>query len=653
MQRYAILLLLLLLGFSLLTFVVWAQDETPAGRLAPLTVAQPPAQMLPVRGVWQPLELQQVDLSQLPFTPDAPPATDTCSAAPLLVLPDGGQTIVNNMTVAAEDPVLACMWGAPSSNKGYRTVWYQFEAPSNGQVVIDTTGSTYDTVLAVYTGSCTSLAQLACNDDSQGFTSRIALTVSKDVTYYIEAADWSQGTTGPETLNISAIIEPVESQWLQSAIMPLPRTRHAAVVVGAYIYVLGGIEANLNGTPDISERVDRFNTVTGAWDDSPADMPGSGYANTTAAYVSGRIYLPNGYNGNNTTFDNTHWVYDIAANFWFTQAPIPGEAFAWATAVVPPAQDGYYLAGGLSNPSPVTTTLQVRDELLFYQPSSNTWLGNFPPMSAPRYAHTGAWVAGRVCVAGGISSGNVLLTNGECYAPGSGGWAPTGEMNYPRYAAGSGVGPDGKWYVFGGVNATGDAIAVTEVYNPATNTWTALNPAYDLGGSLAVPARAWPRGGFVGSTLWAIGGNTAPDNDIVPLVEKLFIPPIAALLPYKGKSGVDPGDNTLAQARPLGLNQPQQHNFDSSEDVFDVFFFDVPTLRAVTVRLTKIPSDSNYDIAIYNANKLLWGKGDNPGLGLDEVVTLTLAPGRYYIVVQRVFPVTFPNTANYQIAAEG
>ncbi|HXT12270.1 MAG TPA: Calx-beta domain-containing protein [Candidatus Angelobacter sp.] len=46
------------------------------------------------------------------------------------------------------------------------TVWYKWTAPADGEVEVDTIGTTFDTVLAVYTGnSVGSLAQVAANDD--------------------------------------------------------------------------------------------------------------------------------------------------------------------------------------------------------------------------------------------------------------------------------------------------------------------------------------------------------------------------------------------------------------------------------------------------------------------------------------------------------
>ncbi len=588
------------------------------------------------------------DTAVLPLAITTSAATDACADAPELVLPGGAQTTTNNMTIAGDDPVLDFVWGSPASAQGFRTVWYKITTTNNGRIVLDTFGSNYDTILAVYTGSCGSLSRVTGNDDYQGFTSRVTFTAARNTTYYVEIADWQSGTSGTATLTISAWEEPFVSQWTQVDTMPLPRSRHAIVTDGTDVYLIGG-ESSMTGTPQLTTRVERYETDTGNWVQL-ADMPGTGYADTTAALVNGRIYLPGGYNGNNTSFDDTHWVYDISANSWTTATAVTTVSsvpLGWATAVVPPAQNGYYLVGGISTLPPLTTTAQVHNEMYFYFPPPNDQWVSRAPMNSPRYGHTAAWVNGKVCVAGGVSTGNVLLSNGECYDPTTGIWTNTNNMNYPRYNAGSAVGADGKWYVFGGIDAFGNAVSITEVYDSATNSWTALPVDYDLGGTATLPARGWPRGVLAGNSLWVFGGNSEPDKQVLPLVEKLFVPISQIYMPVvfgiKGNA-----DDTMAQARPLTLNQAQQHNFDTPLDFFDVYYFDLAATTAVTIQLSQIPLGSDYNVSLYSANKLLWGKGDNPG-NLVETISTTLPAGRYYLLVERVFPFGTPNSANYHI----
>jgi len=51
-----------------------------------------------------------------------------------------------------------------------------------------------------------SLNMVACNDDYQGFSSRVSFDVSQNVTYYVEVADWNAAQPG--TLELSGFLFP-------------------------------------------------------------------------------------------------------------------------------------------------------------------------------------------------------------------------------------------------------------------------------------------------------------------------------------------------------------------------------------------------------------------------------------------------------------
>jgi outer membrane protein assembly factor BamB len=86
------------------------------------------------------------------------------------------------------------------------SLWWEWTAPAGGSVTVDTNGSAFDTVLAVYTGTAlTGLAPVAANDDSGGsVTSRATFTAQAGVTYEI-AVDGKAGATGLVLLNIGTV----------------------------------------------------------------------------------------------------------------------------------------------------------------------------------------------------------------------------------------------------------------------------------------------------------------------------------------------------------------------------------------------------------------------------------------------------------------
>lgn len=93
-----------------------------------------------------------------------------------------------------------------AGNAGGHSLWYCWTAPTNRPVTFDTTGSTFDTVLAVYTGTALdSLTLIAGNDDIAGATnrmSRVAFTPVTGTNYRI-AVDGFGGASGIVELNWS------------------------------------------------------------------------------------------------------------------------------------------------------------------------------------------------------------------------------------------------------------------------------------------------------------------------------------------------------------------------------------------------------------------------------------------------------------------
>jgi len=128
---------------------------------------------------------------------------DECSA-PTAITPGG--------TFGA-NPVIATTLGATATSDttathtcqttGYNDTWYSVVVPASGNLTIETqsvSGSTVsDTVLGVYTGSCGSLTQVGCDDDSSsdGNFSLVSLTgQTPGATLLIGVWNYSSSTSG-------------------------------------------------------------------------------------------------------------------------------------------------------------------------------------------------------------------------------------------------------------------------------------------------------------------------------------------------------------------------------------------------------------------------------------------------------------------------
>jgi hypothetical protein len=108
---------------------------------------------------------------------------------------------------------------------GGASEWYAWQSPTNGTAVINTDGSNFDTVLAVYIGpgdSYTTLTNVACDNDSgaNGKTSRVTFTARAGTIYYI-AVDGVGGASGTVKLNFIVGTPP--------AITAQPASRTAAL----------------------------------------------------------------------------------------------------------------------------------------------------------------------------------------------------------------------------------------------------------------------------------------------------------------------------------------------------------------------------------------------------------------------------------------
>ena len=110
----------------------------------------------------------------------------------------GNSQAVDGATTATDDPAFACV-----SGQKYNTVWYRYTPSESGTLIIDTFGSSYDTVLAAWTGSRGALVNRACNDDSSGFLSRIQFPVSAGTDYLIEVASFSAVSSATLKINLS------------------------------------------------------------------------------------------------------------------------------------------------------------------------------------------------------------------------------------------------------------------------------------------------------------------------------------------------------------------------------------------------------------------------------------------------------------------
>jgi hypothetical protein len=117
-------------------------------------------------------------------------------------------------TLATDDPLTACAGGYGQS------VWYRFTPAASGMVRVDTLGSDYDTILALYTGTRGALSEVACNDQFNGNQSLLTFAASASITYHIMVAN--RQTTGGSTLSfhMEAVGPPINDDFDSATRVP-------------------------------------------------------------------------------------------------------------------------------------------------------------------------------------------------------------------------------------------------------------------------------------------------------------------------------------------------------------------------------------------------------------------------------------------------
>jgi len=126
-------------------------------------------------------------------------------ASPIALLGSSGQSRTSNRGATRET-------GEPShaGNSGGKSVWCRWTSPGTGQASIHTHGSSFDTLLGVYTGSgAASLTQVAANDDdgSANNASGVTFNTTSGAVYRV-AVDGYYGAEGDVVLSYSWSVPP-------------------------------------------------------------------------------------------------------------------------------------------------------------------------------------------------------------------------------------------------------------------------------------------------------------------------------------------------------------------------------------------------------------------------------------------------------------
>ena len=130
------------------------------------------------------------------------PANDECAGA--IALTNGGNAVSTQGATGQTDLPAECV--SFTSVSIFNEVWYSYTATGTSTTFSTCNSATFDTRLAVFSGSCADPVFVGCNDDGAGcagFTSELTVNTTCGETYFVVVGAFTAGVTGTGTLTVT------------------------------------------------------------------------------------------------------------------------------------------------------------------------------------------------------------------------------------------------------------------------------------------------------------------------------------------------------------------------------------------------------------------------------------------------------------------
>ncbi|HUS16931.1 MAG TPA: S-layer homology domain-containing protein, partial [Chloroflexia bacterium] len=282
--------------------------------------------------------------------------------------------------------------------------------------------------------------------------------------------------------------------------LPLPRARHALVDYppNGRAYLLGGATSN----NDIDLPILEYDARQDTWTARRHLL--QNVSNVGAATLGGTIYVPGGFDG--TSAISLLQTYDPPTDGAgiMSSDPLPAPRYGAGVAAL---GGRMYVIGGSDGVS-TTRTLYEFDPA---RPAGTRWATK-ASMPTARSFLAAAALNGRLYAIGGISYNNFDLSTVEVYDPATNSWSATGPLTAGRGGVAA-VGVDsnqpcgGYLYAFGGGWST--PLASTGRYSPVSGTWS---PGAPMGAPRRTLAATYVSNGHL---LLIVGGFASGPSSVV------------------------------------------------------------------------------------------------------------------------------------------
>ena len=228
----------------------------------------------------------------------------------------------------------------------------------------------------------------------------------------------------------------------------------------AKVFVVGG--GGTNGLALSSAEI--YDPANNTWSSAGAMTVGR-WLPTTIVLQNGKVLVAGG-----TWASANAELYDPSTNTW-TLAGSVGILLQGQRGVLLP-NGKVLIAGGESNSGNVANC-----EL--YNPLTNTWT-SVASMATIRAEGTLTLLPNnQVLATGGFNSSsnssNDVNSSTEIYNPATNTWSPAASMSVARSLQSATLTPNGEVFVSGGVSDTNN-LSSAEIYNPSSNSWSSVGP---------------------------------------------------------------------------------------------------------------------------------------------------------------------------------
>ena len=273
------------------------------------------------------------------------------------------------------------------------------------------------------------------------------------------------------------------SEWMEGPDLPDSegRSSFASVAVNNSIYIFGGVG---DTTCDKNmDKVFRLDTAAQTWR-SVTNLPES-RTNPAATVLRDKILVLGGYDSTYLP-TNTSWLYSPVSNEWSDGPDLSSPRCQFAAVTI---KDTVYIIGGYSHDAQDSTAATVET----YSLAVNKW-ATVAPMNTPRYGHGAVVHGGKIFVAGGAYN-STLVQEIEMYDPTTNTWTA---MAKPRVGAAMAIVQNSIFILGGTADWRGTSLTDVEVYHLDSNMHEPLKAMvgarYNLGAAV------------VGNVIYAIGG---------------------------------------------------------------------------------------------------------------------------------------------------